>query len=310
MPFVKATKTQLKARVTLDGPTGAGKSLSALYLARALAGPTGRIAGIDTERGSLKLYSDKVDFDVLELTPDTVGKDGVQGFSPKNFMDAIHEAEKAKYDVIVVDSLTHAWEGEGGALDLVDQATARSQSKNSYVAWRDVTPMHRKMVDAILQSPCHVITTMRSQMDYLMEKDNNGKTTVTKIGLAPIQRKGMEYEFTLVGDMTVEHKLIIGKTRCDMMDGKVVTKPGVEFWMPFVAWLNEGDKAPVIIKPVGKLSLKEVLDWASETYGTPETEAKEIMKAGGMTSYKTEDAGKVMSLITAAKTPVEAPVEA
>jgi hypothetical protein len=306
MPFVKATKTKIKARVTIDGPTGAGKSLSALYLARALVGPAGRIAGIDTERGSLKIYSDKVDFDVLELTPDTVGKDNAQGFSPKNFIDAIAEAEKGKYDAIVIDSLTHAWEGEGGALDLVDQATARSNSKNSYVAWRDVTPMHRKMVDAILQSPCHVITTMRSQMDYLMEKDKDGHTTVTKIGLAPIQRKGMEYEFTLVADMTVDHKLIVGKTRCDIMDGKMVTKPGIEFWQPFVEWLDSGEEAKVVIKPIGKLSLKEVLDWATEKYGVPAEEAREIMKAGGLTSYKTTDAGMVMGLITAAKTPVVA----
>ena len=301
MPFIKATKTQIKARVTIDGPTGAGKSLSALYLARALAGPTGRIAGIDTERGSLKIYSDKVDFDVLELTPDTVGKDGAQGFSPKNFIDAITEAEKAKYDAIVIDSLTHAWEGEGGALDLVDAATARSNSKNSYVAWRDVTPMHRKMVDAILQSPCHVVTTMRSQMDYLMEKDKDGRTTVTKIGLAPIQRKGMEYEFTLVADMTVDHKLIVGKTRCDMMDGKVVTKPGVEWWQPFVEWLDSGEAAPERVAKVGKMTLKEVLDWATEKYGIPEEEAKGIMKAGGMTSYKTSDAQSVMNIIIASR---------
>jgi hypothetical protein len=299
MAFVKATKNKLKARVALDGPSGAGKSLSSLYLARALAGPDGKIAAIDTERGSLRLYSDKVDFDVLELTPDTDG-----GFSPVNYVKAIKEAEKASYDVIVIDSLTHAWEGEGGALDMVDQAAARIKG-NSYAAWRNVTPMHRELFDTILQSKCHIVATMRSKMDYIMEKDGD-KTTITKVGLAPIQRAGTEYEFTLVGDMDVQHKLIITKSRCDMMADKVVTKPGVEFWIPFVEWLDSGEKAPDRIVKVGKMTLAEVFAWADKTYGVPETDAKSIMKAGGMTSYKQTDAQAVMNLIAAAKTPAEA----
>jgi hypothetical protein len=140
-------------------------------------------------------------------------------------------------------------------------------------------------------------------MDYLMEKDADGKTTVTKIGLAPIQRAGMEYEFTVVGDMSVDHKLVITKSRCDIMADKVVLKPGIDFWIPFVEWLDSGDAAPERIEKVGKLTLKEVLDWATEKYGVPEAEAKEIMKAGGMTSYKATDAQAVMTLISAGREP-------
>jgi len=240
-----------------------------------------------------------VEFDVSELHPDDPG-----GFSPANYVKAIHEAEKAGFDVIVIDSLTHAWEGEGGALDQVDDAASRIKG-NSYAAWRNVTPMHREMVDAILQSTCHIVATMRSQMDYIMEKDKEGHTTITKVGMAPIQRKGMEYEFTLVGDMDTDHKLVITKSRCDMMADKVQLKPDIAFWMPFVEWLNSGDAAPVTVKKLApdKHSLKDVLEWAEKTYGLPEAETKEIMKAGGMTSYKQTDAPAVMELIAAATNP-------
>lgn len=299
MEIVHATKNKLKARVAIDGPTGAGKTLTSLYLARALAGPTGKIIGIDTERGSMRLYSDKVDFDVIELHPDDPG-----GFSPKNYVAAIKMAEQAGADVIDIDSLTHAWEGEGGALDQVDDAASRIKG-NSYAAWRNVTPMHREMVDAILQSTCHIVATMRSQMDYIQEKDASGKTTITKVGMAPIQRKGMEYEFTLVGDMDVDHKLIITKSRCDMMADKVQLKPDVEFWIPFVEWLDSGDAAPVVIKKLAadKCTLKDVFEWAEQTYGIAEAETKQIMKDGGMTSYKQTDAPAVMELISGGCTP-------
>lgn len=231
MQFVKATKKQLKARVAIDGPSGAGKTYTALVLATALAGANGKIAVIDTERGSAKLYSDKFNFDVLEL----------QEFSPAVYTQAIEAAEQAGYQVIVVDSLTHAWEGEGGALDLVDKAAARVQG-NSYVAWRDVTPLHRKMVDAILQSPCHIVATMRSKMDYVQERDEQkGKTVIRKVGMAPIQRQGMEYEFTVVGDMDIDHHFVVSKSRCDLIADKVYTKPTAKDFEPFVKWLDSGD---------------------------------------------------------------------
>jgi len=236
MQFVRATKKQLKARVAIDGPSGAGKTYTALVLATALAGANGKIAVIDTERGSAKLYSDKFGFDVLEL----------QEFSPVLYTQAIETAEHAGYQVVVIDSLTHAWEGEGGALDLVDKAAARVQG-NSYVAWRDVTPLHRKMVDTILQSNCHIVATMRSKMDYVQERDEQkGKTIIRKVGMAPIQRQGIEYEFTIVGDMDIDHHFVVSKSRCDLMADKVFTKPTAKDFEPFVKWLDSGDVSPKV----------------------------------------------------------------
>jgi hypothetical protein len=233
--FQKASKQQLKLRLAIDGPSGSGKTYTALIAATVMA-QGGKIAVIDTERGSASLYSDKFSFDVACLT----------NFHPQKYIDMIHEAEEAGYPVIVIDSFSHAWEGEGGTLDLVDQATARSRSKNSYFAWKDVTPVQRALVDAILQSPAHIIATMRSKTEYIVEEINqDGKKTQVprKIGLAPIQRAGMEYEFTLVGDMDVDHKLIVSKSRCDAVSDAVVSKPDAKFFQKILDWLNSGAPA-------------------------------------------------------------------
>ena len=230
LTFSKATKKRSKARVALDGPSGSGKTYSALVAAEVLA-EGGRVAVIDTERGSASLYSDRFDFDVLEL----------ETFSPQNYIDAIEAAETAGYAVIVIDSLSHAWEGEGGALDMVDKAAKRSSSGNSYTAWKDVTPLQRKMVDAMLQAKSHVIVTMRSKMDYVQEKDERtGKTAIRKVGMAPIQRQGMEYEFTIVGDLDIDHNLCVSKSRCETLADAVVNKPDAKFFRKLLDWLNDG----------------------------------------------------------------------
>jgi hypothetical protein len=227
--FQKASKRKVKARIAIDGPSGSGKTYSALIAATVLA-EGGRIAVIDTEHGSASLYSDEFDFDVLELT----------NFNPRNYIESIAAAAQEGYAVVVIDSLSHAWEGAGGALELVEDATKRSKSGNSYTAWHDVTPLQRDMIDAMLQSKCHVIATMRSKMEYVQEKDNNGKTIIRKVGLAPVQRQGTEYEFSIVADMDTDHNLVVSKSRCKAMADKVQNKPDAKFWKVFLDWLNSG----------------------------------------------------------------------
>ena len=248
--FQKARKSKIKARIAIDGPSGSGKTYTALIAATTLA-QGGKIAVIDTERGSASLYSDKFEFDVLELDK----------FSPKTYIDAIEAAERAGYSVIVIDSLSHAWEGEGGALDMVDNAAARSNSKNSYTAWRDVTPIHRRMVDAILQSSCHIIATMRSKTEYVLETNSRGQQVPRKVGMAPIQRAGMEYEFTVVGDMDLDHRIVISKSRYEPLQDSVETKPTAEFFQPFVDWLSEGEspRSKAAPQPQPSFSLDDLI---------------------------------------------------
>lgn len=234
--FQKATKTQARLRLAIDGPSGSGKTWTALVAATVLAQGK-RIALIDTERGSASLYADHFDFDTCNL----------DNYHPQKYIDLMHMAEEAGYGVIVIDSLSHAWEGTGGALDLVDQAAARSQSKNSYFAWKDITPLQRELVDAMLQSKCHIIATMRSKTEYVIEEvEKNGRTIQMprKIGLAPIQRQGMEYEFTIVADMSADHTLVVSKSRCDLVADAVVKKPDQKFFKTILEWLNSGAPAP------------------------------------------------------------------
>jgi len=228
-PFQKATKERSKLRMAIDGPSGSGKTFTALIFATALANG-GRVAVVDTERGSASKYADMFEFDVLELSE----------YAPERYIAGITAAEKAGYDVIVIDSLSHAWEGKGGILEMHDDATRRSRSKNSYIAWRDVTPKHRSLIDAMLQSPCHIIATMRTKTAYVQSKDSSGKTVIDKVGMAPIQRAGMEYEFDIVADMDLGHTMVIGKSRCFSVTDDVVSKPTAEWFEKVRAWLTTG----------------------------------------------------------------------
>ena len=233
--FKAATRRRLKLRMTLDGPTGSGKSYTAQRFARGIAGPNARVAVIDTEHRSMSKYKGEApdgvpwDFDVCEL----------EHYAPSTYTQVIREAGRAGYDVLIIDSLSHAWEGVGGALDQIDK-----KGGSSFTAWKEVTPMHREMVEAILSCPCHVIVTMRSKMDYVLEEQTNkqGRTVQVpkKVGMQPVQRAGMEYEFDLVCDMTIDHTLTVAKTRCSAMDGARAVKPGPEFVAPLKQWLDEG----------------------------------------------------------------------
>lgn len=232
--FKKAERRKAKLRLGLVGPSGSGKSATALRIA---SGIGQKIAAIDSENESLSLYAPTATdpgfcpqgFDTLNL----------KTFSPESYTKAIQDAGRAGYEVLVIDSLTHAWAGVEGALEQVDKAMSRSGG-NKWAAWKDVTPMHAAMVNAILQSPCHIIATMRTRTEYVVEKDERGKSVPRKVGLAPIQRDGMEYEFTIVADMDLEHNFIVTKTRCPAMDGKVIKCPGHEVAVTLLQWLESG----------------------------------------------------------------------
>jgi hypothetical protein len=238
--FTKATKQQRKARIALIGPSGSGKTYSALAIAQGMGS---NIAVIDTENHSSTLYADTFDFSVLSL--DT--------FSPETYVAAIRAAEKAGFDVLIIDSLSHGWIGKDGALAQVDKAAARSRSGNTFAAWREVTPKHNELVDTMIRCNCHLIVTMRAKTEYVIEQvERGGKTVSTprKIGLAPVQRDGMEYEFDLVADMDLDNNLIVSKTRFPFLAAEVVNKPGAELGKRIVGWLMAGEEPPAETPPM------------------------------------------------------------
>ena len=223
----KAERRKSKLRLGLAGPSGAGKTMSALKLAQGLGG---KVCMIDTERGSGDLYAHLFEYDIITLAPP---------FAPKNYTEAITAAENAGYDIIIIDSLSHAWADEGGILDQLDKKDA----KNSYTAWADLTPQHRLLVNAMLNSPSHIIATVRSKQAYELEeyvdKQGNKKTKPVKMGLAPVQREGMEYEFTVFMDIGMNHAAQTSKDRTDMFKDEVFVideKVGKRL----MDWLNEG----------------------------------------------------------------------
>lgn len=227
--FTRATKEQAKLRLALCGTAGTGKTYSALAIATEFV-PGGRIALIDTERGSASLYADRFTFDTLNL--DT--------HSPETYVDAIQAAEREGYDVIIVDSLSHAWAGRDGALEQVDKIAKRSQSGNTFTAWRDVTPKHNRLIDAIISVRAHMIATMRSKTEWVLEENEKGKKTPRRVGMEPVMRAGVEYEFTVVGDINLDHQLVITKTRCSALADAVIDKPGAQLARTLREWLGTG----------------------------------------------------------------------
>ncbi len=236
--FTKATRKQSKCRLALIGPSGSGKTLSSLRIAHGLGV---KIALVDSERNSASKYAGSDNPDGGKLEFDTLS---LESFHPDQYISAIHAADAAAYDVLIIDSLSHAWSGKDGVLELVDKAAARSQSGNKFTAWREASPLHNHLIDAILGSRCHIIATMRSKTEYVMDEVERGGKTIKiprKIGLAPIQRENMEYEFDVVADMDLDNNLLVSKTRCSALSKAVIKEPGKAFAEVLKTWLSDGE---------------------------------------------------------------------
>lgn len=227
--FKKAQKADSKLRMTIIGPPGSGKTYSALAIASGLGG---KIALVDTEHGSAAKYADLFTFDTVCFEAP---------FHPDRYVNLLSIAAEHGYDVLVIDSLSHAWSGSGGLLEIVDQIAARMKTSNTFAAWKDATPIHNRLIEAMLSSPLHIIATMRSKVEYILEENNRGKKVPRKVGMAPIQRDGMEYEFDIVGEMDMDNRMIIQKTRCPLLAGKVIEKPGQDIANTLRAWLSGPD---------------------------------------------------------------------
>src|SRR6185503_5236299 len=227
LQFAPATKRQAKARIALEGPAGSGKTYTALRLATGLGA---RIALLDTEHGSASKYADLFTFDTLALT----------AYDPKTLIEALAAGGAGGYEVFIVDSLSHFWMGIDGMLEQVDRAAKRSAGGNSFGGWKEVTPIERRMVDAMLAYPGHLIVTMRTKTEWVIEENDRGKKVPRKIGMKAVQRDGIEYEFDIVGDLDQENNLVVSKSRCASLSGAVIRQPDEELGRTIRAWLDDG----------------------------------------------------------------------
>jgi hypothetical protein len=224
--FTKATKEAAKLRAAVFGPSGAGKTFTSLRLATGIGG---RIALIDSERRTASKYADRFEFDVADL--------GSGQHSIDSYVRAIRAAAEAGYNVLIIDSLTHAWQELLAEVDAIAKAKYHG---NTWSAWSVGTPKQRALVDSILDYPGHVIATMRSKTEWTTEKDRNGKDKPVRIGLTPEQGKGIEYEFDMLFELTVDHVLTVIKDRSGKFQDRFYSSPGEVFGAEMAEWLDEG----------------------------------------------------------------------
>jgi hypothetical protein len=228
MKLRKATRQKAKIRLGLSAVSGGGKTYSALLIAHGICGDWEKIAIIDSENSSADLYAHLGNFNVLPLTAP---------FTPEKYVESIKECEKAGMEVIIVDSISHEWDGKGGCLEIVESLGGRYQD------WAKVTPRHQSFIDAITQSTSHIITTVRRKQDYEMIKDNNGKLKVEKAGLKEVTREGFEYELTINLEMDINHNATASKDRTGLFMNKPAFVPNEKTGELIRQWCELGEEA-------------------------------------------------------------------
>jgi len=280
--FKKATREKAKARMCFIGPSGSGKTYSALEVAQFLGD---KVALIDTEHGSASKYSEK-GFDVCELT----------NFSARNFIMAIKDCEAQGYNVLIIDSLSHAWVGKGGILEMVDRETEKTGNK--FMAWNKGTKLQNELINVMLDCKMHLLVTMRSKTEYVVEKNDKGKNVPRKVGMGAVQRADIEYEFDVIGELTQDNTYNITKTRCSELQEMSFPKPGKELAEIYKAWLDTG------VKPKKKTETGEATP--SETDEDPnETREEDPNKKGFPKESDTATKKTTSKKTTAKKAPAK-----
>lgn len=235
----KAEKRQVKLKLGIQGPSGSGKTEGALALATNLW-PEAKILVVDTENESASLYADRYGFDTIPLDPP---------FESARYESCIDYAVENGYDVLILDSVTHQWDGEGGILRRKEELDRRPNS-NSFANWSTFTPEHTHFVESIKQAPIHIIATMRSKQEYALQQNDKGKSKPVKLGMSPIQRDGFDYEFTVVFDVQMDHRAIAIKNRTGLFGDKAIDLADKKIAANMRAWLDSGTVGAATSQPM------------------------------------------------------------
>jgi hypothetical protein len=203
MQLQKAARKQSKIKLSISGSSGSGKTFSALLLAYGICGDWNKIAVLDSENYSASLYAHLGSFNVINLQ---------EPFTPEQYIDAIHLCEQSGIEVIIIDSISHEWNGKGGCLEIHEKETAKMKMPNSFTAWAAVTPRHQSFIDAIVHSRAHIVCCMRSKTEYILT-ERNGRQVPQKVGMAPITRDGFEFEVSIHFELDQQHKAFCSKDR-------------------------------------------------------------------------------------------------
>lgn len=239
MQIRKAERIKSKIRIGIAGASGSGKTWSALEIAYGMS-PTGKIGFIDTESGRGDIYADlhskhdesiKFNYDIIRLE---------KPYSVERYIEAIHMFEQNAYDVIIIDSLSHAWTGDGGILQLVENSTGTNKFTSG---WKKAGPIYNSLVDTIINSPSHIICTFRSKIEYALQLNAQGKHIPIKVGLAPVQRDGFEYEFTVFMMLNQDNVAHVSKDNTEIFHSLDV-KPSPEMGRKYIEWIESGSDIP------------------------------------------------------------------
>jgi hypothetical protein len=225
----KAEKKRVKIKAGVQGPSGSGKTWGALALSFNLW-PSAKVCVIDSENESASLYADHWEFDTIPLTPP---------FTSARYQQCIEMVVRLGYDVAIIDSLSHQWDGEGGILRR-KEALDQRPGANSWANWAQFTPEHQAFIESIKQAPIHIIATMRAKQDYVLEQGEKGKTKPVKVGMAPIVREGTDYEFSIVFDVQMDHKAVVSKNRTGLFESEVLDLAGPSVADRLRVWLESG----------------------------------------------------------------------
>jgi hypothetical protein len=250
MELRQAQRKQAKIKLALQGPSGSGKTMSALLLASGIT-DWSKIAVIDTENHSADLYAHLGHYNVLQLT---------KPFTPERYIKAIETCEEAGMVVVIVDSITHEWDGAGGILSIHGAMTG-----NSFTNWNKVTPRHNSFVQKILESPCHIISTIRTKTDYTLT-EKNGKMVPEKVGLKGITRDGMDYEFTVVFDLDIKHQAKASKDRTGLFMDQPEEVITPEHGNKILDWCNTGKSFSIIKEEISSANTIDELRTILRTY--------------------------------------------
>ena len=247
MQLRQSERRKAKIKMALQGSAGSGKTYSSLLLAKGLTnGNLSKVAIIDTENGSADLYANLGNYNVLSLTPP---------FTPENYIKAIEVCENAGMEVIILDSISQSWE------ELLDYHS--SLAGNSFTNWAKVTPRQNAFIDKILQCNAHVIATMRTKQDYVLNQ-KDGKFIPEKVGLKAVQRNDLDYEFTIVFDVDIKHFAVSSKDRTGLFMDKPEFKISAETGKMILDWCNEGaEKVPLSTNRLSEIQVLENIKYSN-----------------------------------------------
>ncbi|MFC2125019.1 AAA family ATPase [Bacteroidota bacterium] len=260
MQIRKAERKQAKIKMGLQGPSGSGKTLGALKIAAGITEDWGKVALIDTECHSADLYASIGTFSVVSLSPP---------YAPERYIEAMDLCLAGGFEVIIIDSISHEWEGDGGILDVHG-----NMAGNSFTNWAKVTPRHNAFVNAILQCPAHVISTIRTKQDYVLN-EKNGKYVPEKVGLKGITRDGMDYEFTLVLDIDHKHNAVASKDRTRLFSNQPEFRISKETGRKIIEWCGSGTSAEDVIQQIESCNSTQQLVSLYEQYPEFQDQLKE-----------------------------------